>query len=87
MARIILNGINYAEGATIEALDDFLRFLRGGLACAKAGMPDYEGNLRDRRKSVVLTYLDLRKARVDNRHAALPGIYSKSGIPCRRGAR
>ena len=69
MAKIILKGIAFEEGASIEALDDWLAWLRS-----------HGGS----RENVVRTYLGLRKARAIDRHSPLAGAYAKSGVPCRR---
>ena len=67
--RVVLNGISFEDGASIEALDDRLAWLRS-----------HGGS----RENIVRTYLGLRKARAIDRHSPLAGAYAKSGVPCRR---
>lgn len=91
MTRLIMMGINYEDGAGVEALDDHLAWLRGQLAGARSGVKGFAPeNAPLLRRSVVRTYLDLRKARAADRHSsftATPGLYACSGIPCRRELR
>lgn len=82
--KMTLRGLCFEEGATIEQLDDWLNWLRG-----QERIEHWRNNLESAallRRNKIRTYLGLRKARLINRHSdpKFDGVYTKSGIPCRR---